>query len=197
MRTFFIFLCLNVIGCAAELAHGDEDAAISGSPIETLGRDGDVTTTRVDATSDSEWIYMDLESGAQVTQDAAQDGDAWDIAFQRFQIMVNGGVSGEGGVEVAVLESAFDDVDEAPESGFITDAPDSDVDENDDPDLAFTAGDTGWYDYDLTTHTLSPRPFTYVVRTVERNVYKLAILDYYDDAGTSGFLTFEWAPLER
>jgi hypothetical protein len=186
-----IFISLSIFGCAAELAHGDEDAGQLYTAIEVLDEDGDVITTRVDATSDSEWIYMDLETNAEVDSDEPN----WDVAFQRFSIMLNGGASGEGDVEVAVLEARFDDVDTAPDADFITDQEDSD-DDNDDPDLAFSSGETGWYSYNVANHTLSPRAFTYVIRSVEANYFKLAVLDYYDDAGTSGFLTFEWSRLD-
>jgi hypothetical protein len=45
------------------------------------------------------------------------------------------------------------------------------------------------------THVLTPRAQVYVVRTAEGNAFKLEILAYYDDAGTSGMLTIRWAPL--
>ena len=197
MRSIVLLLAVLLLGgCAAELEHDESAVEDPNAPIQTLDQDGDVITTQVDAQSDAKWIYMDLESNEEVTPDDPDDDESWDIAFQRFEIKLNGGVSGSGGVEVEVLEDAFDDVDVGPESGFITDGEDSEEDENDKPDLAFGSGDTGWYDYNVTNHTLSPRAFTYVLKTVEGGFYKLAILDYYDDAGTSGFMTLQWAPLE-
>jgi hypothetical protein len=75
-----------------------------------------------------------------------------------------------------------------PGDGWATDAADGD-DENEDPDLVLG----GWYDYDFMTHVLTPR--AQVVRTAQGNAFKLEILAYYDDAGTSGMLTIRWAPL--
>jgi hypothetical protein len=80
------------------------------------------------------------------------------------------------------------DVIAGPGDGWATDAADGD-DENEDPDLVLG----GWYDYDFMTHVLTPR--AQVVRTAQGNAFKLEILAYYDDAGTSGMLTIRWAPL--
>ena len=43
---------------------------------------------------------------------------------------------------------------------------------------------------------LSARPdLVYVVHTPEDSYFKVQILDYYDDAGTAGYLSLRWAPL--
>jgi hypothetical protein len=52
-----------------------------------------------------------------------------------------------------------------------------------------------WFDYDSSTHILSPKRRTTLLRTVEGAVVKFEVVDYYDDAGTSGFLSFRWAQL--
>ncbi len=45
------------------------------------------------------------------------------------------------------------------------------------------------------THILSPLDEIYVVRSTEGNAYKVVITDYYNDAGTSGHMSFSWAQL--
>ncbi|HEY0194205.1 MAG TPA: hypothetical protein VGC42_23985, partial [Kofleriaceae bacterium] len=62
------------------------------------------------------------------------------------------------------------------------------------PDYVFDQGD-GWYDYDVGTHVLSAKPNIYVVKTDGGSTIKLEIKKYYDDAGTSGWLTLHWGPL--
>lgn len=47
----------------------------------------------VDATSDSQWVYFDLASGAEV-----DESGNWHIAFSRYSIKLNGGDSGLGSV---------------------------------------------------------------------------------------------------
>ena len=61
-------------------------------------------------------------------------------------------------------------------------------------EAAFGGADP-WYAYDLLTHTLSPQPYVYVVRTGDGGHFKIAFTNYYDAAGTSGFPTFRWALL--
>ncbi|RMH39585.1 MAG: hypothetical protein D6689_16075 [Deltaproteobacteria bacterium] len=203
ITTALVAAGLAVAGCADDIgpdpsagadAGTGTDADVPGRIAHTDNGDG-TTTTRVDASREGVWVYLDLETKAEVDPATPDDSDDWDLAFQRFKIKSNGGASGTGGVEVAVLPDAdFDALSRAPEVGYIVDAPDSD-DDDEDPDTAFLGGD-GWYDYDPSSHTLSPRDIVYVVRTVEGGYFKLQMLDYYDDAGTSGFPTFRWGPVE-
>lgn len=166
--------------------------AMDGGPqVQHEDEGNGVTRTVVDATSEEQWIHLDLESRLQLELADPRESDAWDLGFRRFAIAIDGGISGPGGMEAVALDGvAFDDVTEAPADGWVTDAADGD-DEDEDPDLAFA----GWYAYDFMTHVLTPQPLVYVVRTVEGNAFKLEILDYYDEAGTGGTLTIRWAPL--
>jgi hypothetical protein len=164
------------------------DATFIG-PFGTVTNADGSFTTRVDATSVEAWVYGDFETSAAVTET-----DAWDLRFQRFHISTNGGISGNAGVEVVPLNGVpFDALFIAPDTGYVSDAPDGD-DANMDPDYAFEQGD-GWYAYDQETHVLTPRELVWVVKTAGGSQIKLAIVGYYDDAGTAGFLTFRWAPL--
>ncbi|NMO14824.1 hypothetical protein HPC49_00770 [Pyxidicoccus fallax] len=150
--------------------------------------DGSFTTT-VDASGRTDWIGLDLDLGKQVS---ATEDAVWDLAFQRFGIRSRGGVSGTGGVEVAVLaDKKFAEVTQAPASGYATDAADG-ADTGEDPDTVFQAGD-GWYAYDMTTHKLTARPRIYVVRSDARAYFKVEMLSYYDDAGSPAVLKLRWA----
>ena len=180
-------------GCFESIKPTDTDAGLA-----ITGGDGPFATTRatdgtyvtvVDATSTSAWTYGDFETGAAVT-----DESSWDLRFQRFHISTNGGVSGDGGVEVALVSDlAFEDVVVPPVTGWTADLPDGD-DTNADPDYAFEQGD-GWYDYDANTHVLTPKRVVWVVRTNGGTTLKLRIERYYDEAGTAGWFTLRWAPI--
>ncbi|MDO9015315.1 MAG: HmuY family protein [Deltaproteobacteria bacterium] len=153
-------------------------------------RDGAALVTVVDASASDQWVYLDLDRGEQA-------GDAmagWDLAIQRFKVRSNGGVSGDGGVEIARLAGArFEDVIEAPMTGWLRDAVDGD-DANSDPDYVFDQ-EGAWYAYDPMDHSLAPRDLVYVVRTTERRAVKLRMLGYYDGAGTSGVVSLRWQEL--
>jgi hypothetical protein len=193
-----LLLCLALAGCAESLrpdaqpdaAPPTGDALVRPpGPFSTVGEADGSFTTIVDSSSATEWVYGDFETRAAI--DAA---GPWDLRFQRFHISTNGGVSGTAGVEVAALAGVtFAQVTAAPATGFTSDAPDGD-DANLDPDYAFEQGD-GWYDYDSTTHVLTPKPLVWVVKTAGGSTLKLEISRYYDDAGTAGFFTVHWALL--
>ncbi len=148
-----------------------------------------------DATDYDNWVYLDLETDQLVTPATPEDSDEWDMAFQRFNIAVNGGTSGTGEVAVARLDDAvYEDVTVAPADGYITDNVVDPVGgmEDIEPGYAFDL----WFDYDMDEHTLSPTGRVYVVRTVEQNYFKVEVIDYYDQAGTAGHVTSRIAAID-
>lgn len=142
----------------------------------------------IDSTDSTSWVYYDLESSSVVSAEEF-DEDNWDIAFQRYMIKINGGVSGTGGVEVMLLEGEYENFEDVvlPEEGeWITDMEDSDGD--DQPEYALDS----WFDYDLATHVLSPADLVYCIRSVEGNVFRFRILNYYSSQGSSGYMSIEF-----
>ena len=147
--------------------------------------DGEVVV-EVHAWDAQAWVHLDIDEPSFTDADGA-----WSLAFQRYVIAVNGGVSGDAGVEVVFVEDlAYDDVTSAPQSGWSTDAPDADDDGE--PERVF---DT-WYDYNPDNHVLTPRPGTWFVRSADGHTYALEILDYYSDAGDSGYPSLRYRPVD-
>lgn len=179
-------------GCAEDLKLDSEDGPTETVDTEPLA-DGSFTT-RVDASDYEAWIFFSFVSGEQVIPLDPLSSTDWDLGFQRFHVISNGGASGTGGAAIAVLpEQTFDAVASAPADGYIPDQPDSD-DSDTVVNSAFEEGD-GWYAYDELTNRLSPRANVYVVQTGRGATYKLAFLDYYDVAGSGGYPMFSWAEL--
>jgi hypothetical protein len=154
-----------------------------------------LVSKQVDTTSSEQWVYLDLESGETRTLPTAPEWPHWDLRLQRFKIALNGGASGLGKVQVAVVTgSDFASLTSAPRTGYAADAADgSDTDLE--PDYVIATGTSGWYDYNSTTHALAPRPHVYVVHTAEGAFYKLAVDGYYNAAGSSGYMQLRWAAL--
>lgn len=210
-----LLLGLAFAGCSEKLtAQGGDDAGASdaGSLPDGAGipsssgnfshsiNDHGVVVTRVDATSTTEWHYLDFETGLSVT-DGVPDERTWDIALQRFKIVSNGGVSGPGGAFVMqVRETDFGALTAVPAGGeWIEDRPDGELDRDTTADsaFAFSDGADDWYSYDLATHRVSPRDdIFYVVRTPEGNFFKIRMTGYYDGSGTPGLITFEWKRID-
>lgn len=184
---------MTLLACAPELApepSGDtlDDTGLLDDPLEeTTDSEGlTISSVGVDATDYKSWVYFDLDTGEVLSDEGAA---GWDVALQRYHFALNGGVIGAGAVAAAVLEGAvFDDVTTAPADGYTTDAPDADKDGVDEYVL------DGWYDYDPETHILTPAAIVYVIQTDEA-YHRFEVLDYYNDAGTSGHLEFRWGAI--
>lgn len=192
-HTVLLFGALALAACADDLAT-DSTETESSALVATQSNDAGESTTTIDASNAEAWVYFSFATGAEVTPADPANSPDWDLGFQRFHVISNGGVSGSGGASVAALvEQTFESVTSAPVEGYVEDQPDSDDDDTV-ADSAFAASG-GWYDYDGATNRLSPKPIVYVVRASSGAHYKLEILDYYDAAGTSGHPGFVWVGL--
>ncbi|MCP4808683.1 MAG: hypothetical protein GY884_25360 [Proteobacteria bacterium] len=170
----------------------DSDADTDADSDADADTDADVVTTEVDASGGENWVYYDLETQSVVTPGEPDTDTAWDLAFQRYAVHLNGGISGPGAVQVAPYEGyydAFDENTQAPPHGWITDREDEDGDGEDE----YAMG--GWYDYDSATHQLAPADVLYFVDTGD-DFYRLRFLSYYDESGNSGILSFESGAVE-
>lgn len=150
-----------------------------GGPHVVHTYDVDGFLTRVDAVDHAAWIHVDLDTGLEVDGSDAR----WDLRLRRFEIELNGGISGSTGVEVALVEGAtLERVTTEPTEGYVTDTSDA------------RAFDT-WYGYDEMTHILTPAARVYVVRTNGGATVPMQMVGYYNGAGTSGNPSFRWKSL--
>jgi len=196
MKSLRLLPLLLVLGLFAG-ACSDDELAPTGDDNETPtvattdNGDGSFTTV-VDAgyLTATEWIYVDLEAGTQVTPADPAASTEWDLAFKFANIILNGGANGRGGVALhAFDDGAFAALTSAPEAVYLTDTG------TDDPGQSFNTG-TGWYDYDFVSHAFAIRPDRYyAIRLADGSYIKLQMTDFVDGAGTPGFPTFVWAPI--
>jgi len=184
-------LGLGLGACTPDLS-GD-DAGEDGPPVVVVDNGDGSSTITVDGRDESSWVYLDLELLTEVSPVSADDSQAWDLGFLRFNVKGNSGSSGSGDVGVLLVESVpFDGLDVAPADGYAVDDVMGGPEEMEpEPGYAFDL----WYDYDMDAHTLAARDVVYAVRTVEGNYFKIQMLDYYNDAGTAGYVKFKVAPL--
>lgn len=166
---------------------------------ETSGPDSPagVTATRVDnLTADTGhtgiFTYYSLRTNSIIpSNDSATV--SWDMAFGGTTIRVNSGTSGPGQGGAIVLTQTFNDVVEAPASGYAVDnAPAS---------YAIPTGSgNGWYTYNFATNTITPTAGkTIVIKTADGKYAKVEILSYYknapanpDTTSVSRFYTFQY-----
>lgn len=120
------------------------------------------TFAGIDASADT--VFFDLLLGEIVAADKP-----WDLAFKGTSIMT----SGEG----RVSETAFKKLTSAPADGYKADEPGS-------PAIP-TANHEGWFDYDASSHQVTPVPFRTLVFKLKRGGFaKLEVVDYYAADGT-------------
>lgn len=155
------------------------------------------THTTIDSSDAEKWIYLQLSTGAQTDVSDPATATNWDLAFRRFSILVNGGVSGPSNVEIAHVEGvSFESITQVPaDTEFRTDVEGEPDERGQNPGLAFQIDET-WYDYNGATHELTPRDRIYFIHASSGEYYKLQFLDYYDQAGTSGFVQFKWQEID-
>ena len=142
-------------------------------------------TFTINASSQNEWIYFDFSKGAIAAVSDRTSAD-WDIGFRRAKIISNSGASnpdGKGGI-IAIENTEFESVSEAPESAYMTD-----IRKN--PKETENPAAEKWYAYDFMTHHLKPKKNVYIIRTADGKYAKMQIMKYYIE-GAAGYYTLRY-----
>ena len=165
----------------------------------------------LDASDQQKWVYFSFTKGTvvEITNPKTTDDD-WDIAFNRYNIRTNGGVSGKGEAEVVNTNSKdFAAVTKAPAEGYEKDkkftevgrpAPGqtqpsiTEVEKN--PVISGTVmveNSKGWYNYNRPKQGENTPHFE--IKTAKGNKYvKIQLTSYTksDQPDKSGFITFTY-----
>ena len=142
---------------------------------EDIPADPNVTRGPDGSTPPPNFTFFSLTDG-EIIDEADSASSRWDIALAGTTILVNGGTSGPGQGAAQIVNGTFDEIAEAPESGFQTDSEIS---------PAIPSGDeNGWYNYTGSdtqpNFTVLPIPGKVILlRTAEGNYAKMEILSYY------------------
>ena len=98
----------------------------------------------------------------------------WDIAFNATTIITNSGTGGPGTVGVQIHTGLFENLTDAPETGYLQDGASKAI---------LTGSGNGWYNYNSTTHVISAIPGRIIVVKTNDNTYaKIEIISYYQNA---------------
>ncbi len=190
MMRQMMLLGLAVAGCAPDLRtdYPFDGQVNTGPLVEVSSQEDGSALASVDATNKSSLVFFDIDEGRELKADEAFESNAWDLAFQRYTVTMNGGGGNPAGqVRVAVLkDSSWDALNSAPAEGYQQDASEP----------VFSAVEGGWYTYDITKHRLVTREeLLYVVHSSEGRFFKLQMLSYYDPTGTPARLSFRYEAL--
>ena len=145
----------------------------------------------VDASESGKWVAVSLRRGTVVEVEDLTTSTAWDVAFSRTKVRTNGGTSGPG--EAGALDTTkatLAGTTAAPTEGYTVDAlapipgPPGSGEESSNAVLGT------WYDYNPTTHAVTPKDTTYALRTADGSYAKLKVTSW--SSGQLG-LSFAYA----
>ena len=128
-----------------------------------------------------EFAYFDFSTGSVVESPGPL---GWDLAFQRYTILANGGpnFAGRGGILDLGITS-LDSLTTVPTNGYAVNTGGREVTN---PAIA------RWYEYSWTSHVLSPKPNVFAVRTADGRYAVFQILSYYCPAAQAGCTTIRY-----
>ncbi len=126
-------------------------------------------------------MFFDFSTGSVVE---SPDPLGWDLSFQRFTILANGGsnFAGQGGI-LDLGVTSLDSLTSVPTGGYAMNTAGSEV-SNEATDR--------WYEYSWTSHVLSPKPNVFAVRTADGRYAVFQILSYYCPAAQAGCTTIRY-----
>ncbi|XXF75377.1 HmuY family protein [Myxococcaceae bacterium GXIMD 01537] len=147
---------------------------------------------QVDASASDAWVYVQVGKGiVQVAEPA--NSQEWDLAFKRTQVRTNGGASGPGlGGALITAHTDVAAVQHAPTVGY---EPDALIPVQGPPGSGSAPGNpvlNNWFDYDMTTHAVTPKARVFIVRTARGEYARLRITTY-----ASGRFTVLLSPVPR
>lgn len=142
----------------------------SESKISTkLGSDGITFTAIVDATSEEEFTYVDLDNLIE------GNNSNFDMRFSKTDIYLSDRVTG-----TIIEEIEFEELVSVPNQEF-TETSDDRLD---------------WYDYKLSTHRVEVKDKIYVIG-IENNFYKIKFLSYYNENDDGRYVSFMIGALDN
>lgn len=158
------------------------------------------------------WHYFSFEKGVVVgtgSTDPKKGDDAkwkartdWDIAFNRYNIRTNGGVSGNGkGAVVKIEGTDFAGLAKAPADGYVADEAQKLIiamppkGPQDMPNVGMNPEPKGWVVITMKgpgRYTTKITPVLLVVKTADGKYVKLHMKNYKNAKGKNGYLTFDY-----
>ena len=164
---------------------------------------------QINASDCDEWVYVNLAIGAVVNPDDPESNIGWDIACHRYHFRTNSGLSGigNGGAYIDSINtwtsSVYNNLTEVPfNADFVIDTLVNtfyDINEHEDgiEDIA-NPNLEKWAIMDIDNeYTMYFTNNQYIVRDgLGQNYYKLWAVDYYNQNGTSGYITIVYDEIE-
>ena len=166
MKTnFFFFTLLFAIGLSISSCTKDKDP----EPLEAI-----TVEFSAAASPFGPYSLFSFEKGESVSA-AEMSTSNWDFGMRLTTMLINSGSSGTGDAGVIIQNGIFDEIPEAPESGYKTDETGN-----------LAVKDADWYSYNPVTHTFAPKAgVVFIIRTAKGKYAKMEVIkaDPTDDEG--------------
>lgn len=152
-----------VIALAAIIIIG---TACSKNSTASVPATENTTTLTVNFSGNAPFAFFSFKNNAIVANSDSASAK-WDFALRLTTFLVNSNASGPGSAGVIVKDSIFDNIFQAPASGYAYDTTTN--------KLAIKDG--SWYNYDIATHAFIPKAGkVFIFRTADNKYAKMEIL---------------------
>lgn len=185
-----ILLTLSLVTCCSD--NDPEPTVLSAITFKDLNADyaplvfGSPTVPPTRPTEKKKYTFFSFKTG-QIVPNSDSASTKWDIGFRSTSIIFNGGTSGPGAAGAIVQQGLFDEVKEAPTSGYILDNKTTNkFAVSSSPFVAGTTTTTNnWWLNSGTQQSTIISPIAgrvIVIKTADDRYAKMEILSYYKGA---------------
>jgi hypothetical protein len=156
-------------------------------------------TFEVKSTSSTTWKYFSFASNDTVVVTNPENSTAWDLAFQRYRVKTNSGLSGNGmgGAANSYMkgQSGFDALSTVPDtSTFVVDEKISVAVVMGYQDYIVNPLLYTWFSLEFSAQgtQILPTDYVYIVKTSTGKYAKVWFKSYYSATNQSGYVTFQY-----
>jgi hypothetical protein len=156
-------------------------------------------TFEINSTGSTTWKYFSFASNDTVTIADPASSSAWDLAFQRYRIKTNGGLSGSGSGSAANSyqkgQTGFDALKVVPDTTtFAQDASISIAVQQGYATYVVNPSLYTWFSLEFATQgtQIVPTDYIYIVKTGTGKYVKIWFKSYYSTTNLSGYVTFQY-----
>jgi hypothetical protein len=153
----------------------------------------------INSTASTAWKYFSFATNDTVSVTDPATSMAWDLAFQRYRIKTNGGLSGKGSGSAANSfnkgQTGFDALTIIPETTtFAADASISIAVQQGYATYVVNPALYTWFTLEFATQgtQIVPSDYIYIVKTATGKYAKVWFKSYYSATNLSGYVTFQY-----
>jgi hypothetical protein len=153
----------------------------------------------INSTGSTTWKYFSFTTNDTVTVTDPANSTAWDLAFQRYRIKTNGGLSGNGSGSAANSfkkgQTGYDALTVVPDTTtFAADVSISIAVQQGYATYVVNPALYTWFSLEFATQgtQIVPSDYIYIVKTASGKYAKVWFKSYYSATNLSGYVTFQY-----